>query len=55
MVRVEFGTAQATAVMARYGIEFTPTFLLFDTKGQVVERRNDIDASIADRLRSLAP
>ncbi len=55
MVRVEFGTAQGTAVMARYGIEFTPTFILFDAKGEIVERRNTVDASIADRLRSLAP
>lgn len=55
VIRVELPTDFGRSIAARYGVEFTPTFLLFDAAGQLVERTRGLgrDAVVA-RIRQLA-
>lgn len=55
VVRVELPTDLGRTIAARYGVEFTPTFLLFDATGAPVRRtqRVDREATVAE-LRALA-
>lgn len=55
VVRVELPTDLGRTIAARYGVEFTPTFLLFDARGQLMERARGLDReAIVARLRQLA-
>jgi len=41
-------------VAERYGIVFTPSFVVFDRRGRLVEQLGRVDDTTADRLRALA-
>ena len=43
VVRIEFTTPNGREVGARFGVEFVPTFLLFDARGQLVHVARDVD------------
>lgn len=54
VVRVELPTDLGRAIAVRYGVEFTPTFLLLDARGELVRRANRVDPAVAAELRALA-
>lgn len=54
VVRVELPTDLGRTIAARYGVEFTPTFLVFDAKGQLVAKANRLERSVVEQLRRLA-
>lgn len=54
VVRVNIRSAGGRVLAERYGVSFTPTFLLFDRNGALVERTSAIAPEMADRLRALA-
>lgn len=43
VVRIEFTTPGGREVGARYGVEFVPTFLIFDSRGQLVRTARTVD------------
>ena len=54
VLRVDLLSAEGGAIAARYGVQFTPTFMLFD-RGRVVETLRTLDrAATAARLLALA-
>jgi len=53
-VRLQIQSAAGKEASRRYGVEFTPTFVVFDRSGAPVERLRTIDLSVAERLRGLA-
>lgn len=55
VVRVELPTEFGRAVAARYGVELTPTFLVFDREGRLVRTTTLVDAAgVVRELRALA-
>lgn len=55
VVRVELPTDLGRTIAARYGVEFTPTFLIFDARGSLVSRTHRVDRTETMRdLRRLA-
>ncbi len=55
VVRVELPTEAGRRIATRYGVEFTPTFLVFDSRGELVERVGAVDrARLVAALRRLA-
>ena len=54
VVRIDIQTADGGRVAERYGLVFTPSFVIFDRQGHLVERLGRVDQTTADRLRALA-
>ena len=54
VVRVDILSADGARIADRYGVVFTPGFVVFDRSGAVVERPSRADPALADRLRALA-
>ncbi len=55
VVLVELPTDAGRRIAARYAVEFTPTFLVFDARGQLVERVSAVDRQrLVAKLRDLA-
>lgn len=54
VVRLQIQSAAGKEASRRYGVELTPTFVVFDRSGAPVERLRTIDLSVAERLRGLA-
>lgn len=54
MVRLRIQSPEGAGAAARYGLELTPSYVLFDADGNVVARARFVDGATADRLRSLA-
>ncbi len=54
MLRVDLTRASGRAIGARYGVEFTPTYLVFDARGSLVSTARLGDgAALARELRAL--
>jgi hypothetical protein len=49
VLRVDLLSQAGAAIAARFGVEFTPTFLMFDRRGALVER---LSALARDRVAS---
>lgn len=54
VVRVEIQTEGGRALAARYGIELTPSYVVFDHAGREVRRLRQAGPETADLLRALA-
>ena len=54
VVRLRIQSPEGAAAAERYGLELTPSYVLFDSEGSVVTRARSVDGATADRLRSLA-
>lgn len=55
VIRVELPTDFGRSIAARYGVEFTPTFLVFDATGRLAERLRALDRGVtAELLRRLS-
>jgi len=54
VVRLRIQSPEGAGAAARYGLELTPSYVLFDAGGNVVRRARFVDGATADRLRSLA-
>jgi hypothetical protein len=52
VVRVQIQTDAGREAAARYAAQFTPTFVVFDRAGALVDRGSNAEAA-AERLRSL--
>ncbi len=55
VVRVQIQDGAGRAVADQYGIELTPSFVLFDRGGRELERFRSVTPSLTERLRALAP
>lgn len=54
VIRVELPTDFGRSIAARYGVEFTPTFLIFDARASLVRRTHRVGDAETAELRRLA-
>jgi len=54
VIRIDIRTEEGRRVADRYGIEYTPSYVIFDASGQALERLGAAGADTTDRLRALA-
>ena len=55
VVRIDLTTPVGHQIGARYGVEFVPTFLIFDARGQLARTARDVDReSFVRELRARA-
>lgn len=54
VIRAEIQTADGQRIAARYGIELTPSYVVFDRAGRDVQRLRTVLPETADLLRALA-
>ncbi|HKW78707.1 MAG TPA: hypothetical protein VJQ09_06365 [Candidatus Limnocylindria bacterium] len=55
VVRVDLLSEGGSAIGKRYGVEFTPTFLLFDRRGAAIESLRSVSrGAVVSRLSELS-
>jgi thioredoxin-related protein len=57
VLRIDIATPLGRELVGRYGLDLTPTFILFDARGQIVSRLSGVAplrGEFVDRVRALA-
>jgi hypothetical protein len=55
ILRLDLLSDAGAAIARRYGVEYTPTFVVFDRRGEAIETLRGVDrTTIAARLLELA-
>lgn len=54
VIRVRIQDEEGRAVAERFGVTYTPSYLLFDAEGDVAGRPRVAEDALAERLRALA-